>query len=108
MKRKNYRCNQCGDAAMFNTTAQMIAHYRKEHPEDGYGLWDAIGDLGDKFANGAVEGMRERARALQERLTKAEAKAKAYDALVPRYDALIRCVQIIKPALESAIAETNR
>lgn len=109
MPKKNYRCNICDEPeALFHTRPQMIAHYRKQHPQDGYNLWDAIGELGDAFSNKAMADLRFAMGTGREQLAKAEGKAKAYDDLVRRYNALIRAVQIIKPAVDGAIEETNR
>jgi hypothetical protein len=106
MKKKNYRCNSCMTAT-FYTPKALISHVRAEHPQDGFrSCWDAVGDLGDEFANVAMAHMQETSMALRKRVEAAEAKVKEYDALVKRYDGVIRALQIIKPAVDIAVSET--
>lgn len=107
-KKHDYRCNSCMVFTCANKR-ELISHVRQEHPEDGWrSCWDAIGDLGDPFANHAMRTLQERTQANREALERAQAKAKEYDALVARYDALIRCLQIIKPAVDIAVEATWR
>lgn len=97
-----FRCNACHVGQV--SEAAMIAHYRKEHPEQGYSLWGAIGKLGDPFADGAMETLSEyrsaRIKMLEEERVELAAKAKAYDELVPRWNRLAKAVQIVRLAID--------
>lgn len=96
-QRMNWRCT-CDYGC--KTKAQLIAHHRREHPEDAYGLWDMCGDLGDAFANSAMKTLEEKNKNSLQRFHETEATAKAYAELTDRYTALIHAVRIGDEALQ--------
>lgn len=101
-KRLDWCCNICDEPRrLFGTLKEVIAHYRKEHPDNGYGLWEIGGDLGDRFSNTAMEEMKRIHREQSEALQRSLGKAKAHDALLERWNALCRALQIGQSALEA-------
>jgi len=88
---KKYRCN-CD--AEFNSIKAMTAHYRKEHPDDGYSCWDQIGDLGDAFANKAMQHLWDKYRAARD----FEAK---YDCLARQFNELASKLNTIKQIINA-------
>ena len=55
---KNWMCNHCyhnGDKEVFfDTSKELIKHYRKFHPNDSEGLFDILGRTGDKFSEAVI------------------------------------------------------
>lgn len=100
MKKKtrvNFRCScdyEC------QTRDQLIAHCRREHRDNGWCLWDAIGTTGDDFADTIAKRLQEDRRETAERLRAAEARASGYDKLVERWNALTRAMHIGNLAME--------
>ena len=96
-----WRCH-CGD--LFQSIGAFVSHSRRQHADYAYGLWDAAGTLGDKFADGAlreVEAQNKRKLdELRRGLPEMEQQAKAYDALVLRHNELVRRLHIVKLAVE--------
>ena len=93
-----WRCH-CGD--LFQSIGALVSH---QSEAARYGLWDAAGTLGDKFADGAlreVEAQNKRKLdELRRGLPEMEQQAKAYDALVLRHNELVRRLHIVKLAVE--------
>ena len=101
-KRLDWCCNICDEPRkLFGSLAEVIKHYRKNHPDSGYSLWDIGGDLGDRLANSAVKELQDRLLADGERLRECQAKAKSYDELRERFGALCRALQIGHSAMEA-------
>jgi hypothetical protein len=101
-KRLDWCCNVCDHPRrLFASLQEVIAHYRKSHPDYGYSLWDIGGDLGDRIGNSAMEQMRDRCRAAERVAQESAAKAKAYDELSERFSALCRALQIGHSAMEA-------
>ncbi|HXN71519.1 MAG TPA: hypothetical protein VN861_03085 [Candidatus Acidoferrales bacterium] len=99
-KMKNWHCN-CDDE--FDTKEQLASHYRKEHPEDGYGCWDQAGTLGDKFSDNAMNAVLERFMDERNAMTKTRTELKAYKdkhaSMVTNYNELSRRLQIVQLAV---------
>jgi hypothetical protein len=96
--KKNFKCNHCDEDVFFATERAMIAHYRDKHPDDAYGLWDAIGTTGDDFADKCIERMRENRQAERDMQGKF-ITSQQYDDLVAKHDALVRKLEIIRLTL---------
>lgn len=105
--KSQFRCNNC--EALVKGDSALIAHYRSEHPEDGWGLWDIIGETGDAFADGAMQHLaakfQSRSDEWERERLELKAKADAYDKHVPRFNKLARAMSIIEQVLETARAE---
>lgn len=105
----NYRCNDCEYG--FAGKKAFIAHYRKEHPENGYGLWDAIGDLGDEFANGAMRTLQERNKHFlseQQELLLSRTKVNEHAILVERFNQLAEHMRILHSVAELAASSDRK
>lgn len=100
-KRYPFCCNHC-DKDDIVSKDDLIKHYRKEHQDNAYGLWDILGTTGDAFADNAMEHVEKGHAEIGRRLTDAENKARAYDELVPRFQVLGRALRIVTDAAETA------
>ncbi len=101
-KRLDWCCNICDEPRkLFASLREVVTHYRKEHPDEGYSLWDIGGDLGDRIGNSAMNNMRERVQAAEKRMREVESKAKQYDTLRDRFSALCRALQIGYSAMDA-------
>lgn len=98
-KRMDWCCNAC-DEPLPNEDA-VIAHYRREHKEDGWGLWNICGKTGDAFADTTVNHLWQRLKDEGVKLQAAQSKAEAYDKLLERWNALCRALQIGNSAMEA-------
>jgi len=100
--KKNFRCNDC-DEWCCEKKAQLITHYRKEHSDNPWGLWTAVDDIGDEFANTLLRQMENRNHsnicARDTRESDLKVKAEAYDKLVRDYDELCRRLQMVHLAI---------
>lgn len=90
-----YRCS-CD--APFQTAKAMVAHYRKAHPDDAYGCYDQIGDIGDSFANKAIEKLRAE-------LHEAEGKARQYRALQEQCNLLVQRFQVVRELMNMQLGK---
>ena len=89
---KSYRCS-CG--VQFDTKKAMVAHYRKQHPDNGYGCWDQIGDIGDKFANDAMEACQKRTSAAHNEVRELKAALVKYENMGARVNELVSAMNAI-------------
>ena len=95
-----YRC-QCDE--VFSKKDAFIAHHNREHREEGaYGLWDALGETGNEYYDKAMQVIHAELVEAKEKTAAAEIKARAYDALVPRFNALANLMSIVSLAIEGA------
>jgi hypothetical protein len=72
-KSSNYRCN-CGKE--LDSKKEMIEHYRQNHPNDPFGLYDMLGTIGDSFADHAIQISRQHWHDVRDRTEKIEADLK--------------------------------
>lgn len=95
---------RCRCEVEFRTKAEAVAHCRKEHQDDPYCAWDQFGDVGDTFANGAMEVIHgkllRQAAKHSEEIADLKAKAQAYDELAPRYYSRTLALGIVANALK--------
>lgn len=98
-----YLCT-CGKEFGKRELNAAIKHWRTAHPDDGYGCWDSLGSIGDAFSTQVIEHYREKLKRSDDKLRAAEEKAKAYDALVPRFRSLGRFLRASKDAYDAAAA----
>jgi hypothetical protein len=94
---KKYACS-CG--LQFDTTKEMVKHYRRIHPADGYQCWDQIGELGDDFANAAMEACWNENHRLGKELGEAKKKIERAEAILRRNSILERFISLMRFHLE--------
>ena len=97
-KRMDWVCNNCDEP--LPTKDAVIAHYRREHPEDGWGLWDICGETGDKFADSTANAIWQKLKDQNVQLSEARSKAEAYDKLLAQWNALCRALHIGAMAMD--------
>jgi hypothetical protein len=98
-KRMDWVCNNCDEP--LPSKDAVIAHYRREHPDDGYGLYDICGDVGDPLGTSGLKRMwAERAKYMQTEAD-ARAKAKLYDELLAKWNGLCRALHIGREAMNA-------
>lgn len=59
----DYRCSVCG--ADIRSKKELIRHFRIDHPDNPFGLYDILGTIGDPFADAALKqvyGLKEEIR----------------------------------------------
>lgn len=97
---KEWCCN-CG--AEFDTLKQIIAHYRKDHPDAGaWQLYNQTGDVGDAFMNaGFEECMAMRAEFMNKECADRDAHQKLVE-LSAKYNRLINALRSIEATLHLA------
>lgn len=94
---KDFMCNSC--EKQFDTDKQMVAHYRKSHPDDAYGLWGAIGTTGDAFADNLVNYYFNQYRAADKKLRQTAVSSvnqMAFDDLLAKAKRLADKLEIIR------------
>jgi hypothetical protein len=62
-KAKDYRCNICEGEV--DSEQYLINHFHRDHPNDGWTLWDSIGRTGYPFADAVVSKFRAEASSLR-------------------------------------------
>lgn len=60
-KSNKYRCGVCGFET--NTIESLSKHYRKQHPNDAYKMYDDVGTVGDAFADKYIETLKNNLKA---------------------------------------------
>jgi hypothetical protein len=98
-----FRCT-CGKEIA--TEKKMIEHYKAEHPDNPWGLWDQIGTIGDPWADKAMAVYRDKLAHYMKKCDEHYAKAKECDAAVARYNRMARCFNLISGAIDLAASDT--